>query len=141
MAIHWREASDGQEHWLKHWGWLKWDQTCTQTNMLALFPLTTARDRRRWSHCPCSLPTQDSTVINHSLIFTSISRKRMTTTSPRFIPKNAIAQKIPRFLNSQNFSQKMHVEIPNLWKREGWISSKKTSEFATLITSDIVTHQ
>ena len=51
MAIHWREASDGQEHWLMHWGWLKSDQTCTQANMLAVFPLTTARDRRWWSHC------------------------------------------------------------------------------------------
>ena len=52
MAIHWREASDGQEHWLMHWGWLKSDQTCTQANMLAVFPLTTSRDRRWWSHCP-----------------------------------------------------------------------------------------
>ena len=38
MAIHWREASDGQEHWLMHWGWLKSDQICTQANMLAVFP-------------------------------------------------------------------------------------------------------
>jgi len=30
--IHWREASDEQEHWLMHWGWLKSDQTCTQAN-------------------------------------------------------------------------------------------------------------
>jgi len=52
MAIHWREASDGQEHWFMHWGWLKSDQTCTQANMLAVFPLTTARERRWWSHCP-----------------------------------------------------------------------------------------
>ena len=37
MAIHWREASDGQEHWLMHWGWLKSDQICTQANMLAVF--------------------------------------------------------------------------------------------------------
>ena len=51
MAIHWREASDGQEYWLMHWGWLKSDQTCTQANMLAVFPLTTARDSRWWSHC------------------------------------------------------------------------------------------
>ena len=29
VAIHWREASDGQEHWLMHWGWLKSDQACT----------------------------------------------------------------------------------------------------------------
>jgi len=51
MAIHWREASDGQEHWLMHWGWLRSDQACTQANnMLAVFPLTTARDRRWWSH-------------------------------------------------------------------------------------------
>ena len=37
-----------------HWGWLKSDQTCTQANtlLLAVFPLTTARDRRWWSHCP-----------------------------------------------------------------------------------------
>ena len=48
-AIHWREASDGQEHWLMHWGWLKSDQTCTQANMLVVFPLTTPRDRRCWS--------------------------------------------------------------------------------------------
>ena len=52
MAIHWREASDGQEHWLMHWGWLKSYQTCTQANMLAVFSLTTARYRRWWSHCP-----------------------------------------------------------------------------------------
>ena len=25
MAMHWREASDGQEQWLMHWGWLKSD--------------------------------------------------------------------------------------------------------------------
>ena len=50
MAIHWREASDRQEHWLMHWGWLKSDRTCTQA-MLAVFPLTTARDRHWWSHC------------------------------------------------------------------------------------------
>ena len=50
MAIHWREASDRQEHWLMHWGWLKSDQTCTQANMLVVFSLTTARDRRWWSH-------------------------------------------------------------------------------------------
>jgi len=50
----WREANDGQEHWLMHWGWLKSDQTCTQANMLVVFPLTKARDRRWWSHC-CSL--------------------------------------------------------------------------------------
>jgi len=31
LLIHWRrEASDGQEHWLMHCGWLKSDQTCTQ---------------------------------------------------------------------------------------------------------------
>jgi len=40
------------EHWLMHWGWLKSHQTCTQANMLAVFSLTTARDRRWWSHCP-----------------------------------------------------------------------------------------
>jgi len=53
MAIHWREASDGQEHWLNlmHWGGLKSYQTCKQANMLAMFPLTTARDRHWWSHC------------------------------------------------------------------------------------------
>jgi len=34
-----------------HWRWLKSDQTCTQANMLAAFPLSTARDRRWWSHC------------------------------------------------------------------------------------------
>ena len=50
-AIHWREASGGQEHWLIHWGWLKSDQTRTQANMLAALPLTTARDRLWWSHC------------------------------------------------------------------------------------------
>jgi len=27
------------------------DQACTQANMLAVFPLTMARDRRWWSHC------------------------------------------------------------------------------------------
>jgi len=48
MAIHWREASDGQEHWLTHWGWLKSNQTCTQAHMLTVFPLTTARDRSWW---------------------------------------------------------------------------------------------
>jgi len=51
MATHWREASDVQGHWLMHWWWLKSGQTCTQTNILAVFPLTTARDRRWWSHC------------------------------------------------------------------------------------------
>ena len=35
MAIHWREASDGQEHWLMHWMWLKSNQTCTQANIYA----------------------------------------------------------------------------------------------------------
>jgi len=30
---------------------MKSDQTCTQANMLAVFPLTMARDRRCWSHC------------------------------------------------------------------------------------------
>jgi len=52
MAIPWREAGDGQEHWLMPWGWLKSDQTCTQANMLAMFPLAMARDRRWWSRCP-----------------------------------------------------------------------------------------
>jgi len=33
MAMHWREASDRQEHWLMHWGWLKSDQACTQANI------------------------------------------------------------------------------------------------------------
>jgi len=52
MAIHWRKASDRQEHWLMHWRWLKSNQTCTQANiMLAVFPLTTARDRLWWCHC------------------------------------------------------------------------------------------
>ena len=51
MAIHCRETSDGQEHWLMHWGWLKSDQTSTQADMLAVFPLTMARDRHWWSHC------------------------------------------------------------------------------------------
>ena len=32
------------------WRWLKSDQTCTLANIL-VFPLTTARDRRWWSHC------------------------------------------------------------------------------------------
>ena len=36
-AIRWREASDKQEHWLMHSGWLKSDQTCTQATA---FPLT-----------------------------------------------------------------------------------------------------
>jgi len=52
MAIHCREASDRQEYWLMHRGWLKSDQTCTQANMLTVFPLTMARDRRWRSHCP-----------------------------------------------------------------------------------------
>ena len=30
---------------------VKLDQTRTQANMLAAFPLTTARDRHWWSHC------------------------------------------------------------------------------------------
>ena len=36
---------------LIHWGWLKSDQTCTQANLLAVFPLNTARDKRWWNHC------------------------------------------------------------------------------------------
>jgi len=38
MAMHWREASDGQEHWLMHWGWLKSDQACTQANDAGCIP-------------------------------------------------------------------------------------------------------
>jgi len=34
------------------------DETSTQANMLAAFPLTTARDRRWWSHW-CSLGSTD----------------------------------------------------------------------------------
>jgi len=33
MAIHWRKASNGQEHWLMHWRWLKSDHTCSQANI------------------------------------------------------------------------------------------------------------
>ena len=50
IAIHWREASGKQQHWLIHWGWLKSDQTCKQANMLAAFPLTTDRYKHWWSH-------------------------------------------------------------------------------------------
>jgi len=38
---------------LMHWGWLKSDQTCTQANMLAVLPLTTARHRHWCSHFRC----------------------------------------------------------------------------------------
>ena len=60
--------SDVQEHWLMHWGWLKSDQTCTQANMLAVFPLTTAWDRRCWSHCHAlGLPEMSTSFFSRQL--------------------------------------------------------------------------
>jgi len=34
IAIHWKEASNKQEHWLMHWRWIKSNQTYTQANQL-----------------------------------------------------------------------------------------------------------
>jgi len=44
------------------------DQTCTQANMLTVFPLTTARDRCWWSHCAsCGYQTcQQVSLRGHS---------------------------------------------------------------------------
>jgi len=49
--------------WSVCWGQPKSDQNCTQANMLAVFPLTTARDRRWWNHCH-SLGSPDIQVNN-----------------------------------------------------------------------------
>ena len=52
MAI--RNASDGQEHWLMNSGGVAKIRSKLHTGqymLLVVFPLTTARDRRWWSHC------------------------------------------------------------------------------------------
>jgi len=59
IAIHWRDTTGGQPHWLIHWGW----QTCTQANILAALPLTSARDKHWWSHCRSLGPPDMSTSL------------------------------------------------------------------------------
>jgi len=56
IAMHWVRGKWGWQYWSAHRGHPKSGQTCTQVNILAVFPLTTARDNHR-----CSLVSDIST--------------------------------------------------------------------------------